>query len=125
MTIYTLVVLNNPTEGREDEYNDWYDNLHLPENFTDVAGMKTAQRFKLAAPGYMARKTGHMPWRYLTIYEVEAESPDAVEAAFDDARARGGIAANDAFDLSSVGGWFFEPIGPKLTQETAPPPRRN
>lgn len=124
MPTYTYVVLSNPVDGHEDEYNDWYDAVHLPENFTDVEGMLSAQRFKFAAPGVRARKTGEIPYRYLAIYEVEADSPEAVEAAFDKARDAGGIPASSVFDMSTVGGWFFEPIGPKLTPATAPPPRR-
>jgi hypothetical protein len=124
MPTYTYIVLSNPVEGREAEYNDWYDAVHLPENFTDVAGMKSAQRFKYAAPGVRARKTGESPYGYLAIYEIEADSSEAVEAAFDSARSAGGIPASDAFDMSTVGGWFFEPIGPKLTPGTAPTPRR-
>ena len=31
MATGAMVVFSNPTEGREDEYNDWYDNTHLPE----------------------------------------------------------------------------------------------
>jgi hypothetical protein len=124
MPVYTYIVLSNPAEGREDEYNKWYDETHLPENFTDVKGMLSAQRFRFAAPGVVARKTGKVPWRYLVIYEVEADNPDAVQEAFDAARAKGGIPASDAFDLNGTGGWFFEPVGPKLTPETAPPPVR-
>jgi hypothetical protein len=26
-----LIVYTTPAEGREDEYNDWYDNVHLAE----------------------------------------------------------------------------------------------
>ena len=26
---YTMVVFTSPVEGREDDYNDWYDNQHL------------------------------------------------------------------------------------------------
>jgi hypothetical protein len=25
----TMIVFTSPVEGREDEYNDWYDNTHL------------------------------------------------------------------------------------------------
>ncbi|MBM3676628.1 MAG: hypothetical protein FJW96_01905 [Actinobacteria bacterium] len=61
-----MVVFTNPVEGREDEFNDWYDNEHL----ADVVGggpFARAQRFVLAdvdhdvAPDY----------RYLALYEIE------------------------------------------------------
>ena len=29
--VIILVVLSSPVEGREDEYNEWYSNVHLRE----------------------------------------------------------------------------------------------
>jgi len=31
MAKYKMVTLTNPVEGREEAYNDWYQNVHLPE----------------------------------------------------------------------------------------------
>ena len=28
---YMFLGLTNATEGRDDEFNDWYDNRHLPD----------------------------------------------------------------------------------------------
>jgi hypothetical protein len=47
MARHTFVVFTNPTEGQEDEYNDWYDNTHLSD-VLKVEGFVAAQRFKLA-----------------------------------------------------------------------------
>lgn len=66
-----MVVLSNPSDpSREDEYNEWYDNVHLPE-VCDIPGFVGARRYKLseaglfpvdpAAPGYLA------------IYELDSE----------------------------------------------------
>jgi hypothetical protein len=30
-----FLVFTNPVEGREDEYNEWYDNVHLGDVATD------------------------------------------------------------------------------------------
>ena len=40
------VVLTEPVEGREAEYNDYYENLHLDEVIA-TTGWISAQRFKL------------------------------------------------------------------------------
>ena len=70
---YRLVVYSNRADGREDEYNDWYTNIHLPE-VCAVPGVKSATRIKLTAP--------MGPWgsafRYAAIYEVDAEDPTTV-----------------------------------------------
>ncbi|MFI5427140.1 hypothetical protein [Aeromicrobium sp. UC242_57] len=40
-----LVVLSNPTTAaQEDEYNDWYDNVHLDE-VKQIPGITDANRY--------------------------------------------------------------------------------
>jgi len=39
-----LIVFTNPVEGRDDEYNDWYTNTHLPD-VLKIPGITGAQRF--------------------------------------------------------------------------------
>ena len=45
MPRYNLIVLTNPVDGREDEYNDWYTNVHL-DDVLKVPGVVAAQRFR-------------------------------------------------------------------------------
>lgn len=71
---HVFVVMSNPVEGREEEYNDWYDNQHVPD-VLNVPGIVGAKRFKLstaqrAAPPY--------PYDYLAIYEIESDDPQSV-----------------------------------------------
>ena len=68
-----MVVQSGPAEGREDEYNDWYENVHLPEVLA-VPGFVGARRFR-------ALDGDH----YLTIYELDA---DDITVAVDGFRAR-------------------------------------
>ena len=42
---HLVLILTEPTEGREQEYNDYYENLHLRE-VIETTNLKTAQRFK-------------------------------------------------------------------------------
>ena len=46
MTKHVLIALTNPVEGREQEFNEWYDNQHVPD-FLALPGCVSAQRFKL------------------------------------------------------------------------------
>jgi hypothetical protein len=70
---------------REAEYNDWYDNVHLPE-VVACPGFVSGRRFGPAEPG--------LP--YIAIYEIESESVqesvDGMWAAF----AAGDITASTA-----------------------------
>jgi hypothetical protein len=60
-----MVVQSEPVDpAHEDEYNDWYDNTHVPE-ICAVPGFVSARRYKVhgaaASPAYLA------------IYEIDAD----------------------------------------------------
>jgi hypothetical protein len=62
-----MVVQARPSDpAREDEFNDWYGNTHLPEILA-VPGFVAARRYKLHDPS-----GGGSP-AYLAIYELDAD----------------------------------------------------
>ncbi len=75
-----LVVGTNPPPGKEAEFNEWYDNVHVPM-LLKAPGMVRATRYQLVGEG------DEYP-RYLAIYELEdeaamakfAQSPEAAAA---------------------------------------------
>jgi hypothetical protein len=73
MTLW-LVVMTNPTEGREQEYNDWYSNEHLADVLA-VEGFRAAQRFAFVESGL----SKDAPKRYLAIYEVDEDARERAE----------------------------------------------
>ena len=109
MTKYVALALTNPVEGREEEFNEWYDNQHVPDILT-LPGCLSAQRFKLADQQMPNRAT---PYRYLAIYEYEAAS---VEAAIAAAVERGGTPAMPRSDAVSreMLTILYAPLGPKV-----------
>ena len=88
---YTLIVYTSPAEGREDEYNAWYDDIHLPE-FSALPGVITGRRFKVVAEGKP---------QYAAIYELSAH-PDEVMAAMNEGIKNGTVRWTDAIDSASV-----------------------
>ena len=75
MAKHVLLVFSDPTEGEEDEYNRWYNEIHLKEVIA-TPGFVNAQRFKVA--DVMPGATDH---KYLAIYEVETDdAKKSVEA---------------------------------------------
>lgn len=68
MSKCVLVVLSNPVAGREDEYNHWYTTQHLADVLR-VPGFVSAQRFRIA------QDDGSAAWKYLALYEFEADDP--------------------------------------------------
>ncbi len=69
----TYLVFSNPVEGKEDRFNDWYDNVHVHEVLA-TPGLLSAQRYKLSdaeivhAEGFPEPTHG-----YLCIYEMEGD----------------------------------------------------
>ena len=73
MAEHVLVVYTNPVPGKEDEYNDWYNNVHLGEVLR-TPGMIGARRFKLVEGAGSGDEPQH---GYLAIYELESENVKA------------------------------------------------
>jgi hypothetical protein len=65
--------MTKPVEGREAEYNDWYQNVHL-DDLVAIDGVKSAQRFHLN----QAVSCDKPPLPYLAIYDVETNDIDGV-----------------------------------------------
>jgi hypothetical protein len=99
-----LAVFSNPTSPEtEDEFNSWYDTIHLKELLA-IPGVVAAKRYRLA--------DGPQPTppeqRYLTLYELEAET-GAVLAALGSRM----TPPSPALDTGSARLMFWEPIEPE------------
>lgn len=102
MAHYKLVIFSEPTEGQEDEYNRWYDVVHLPEVLS-IPGFVSAQRFKLNAP-----MIGELPHKYLSIYEVDCEDPQTVLNGLFAASQSGEMNMSDSLNVETAVGGLFE-----------------
>lgn len=71
MAQYRFIALSNAVEGREDEFNDWYDNRHIHDVLT-IPGFKQAQRgvwdSEILANGQAPTH------RHIAIYEFESDN---------------------------------------------------
>lgn len=108
VTTSILVVLTNPVEGKEDEYNRWYSDVHVRE-VVGIPGFISAQRFALT-DAQMGAAGDH---KYLAIYEVEGDPGAALEAL---KAARPDLQMSDALDLSTTSARMFAPITDKVTE---------
>lgn len=88
---YTLIVYTGPAEGREDDYNKWYDEVHLAE-FAALPGVISGRRFKVA---------GDKPAAYAAVYELSG-TPDEVFAAMNASIKDGSMHMSDALDPASA-----------------------
>ena len=100
MARYALLVFTNPKEGRDDEYNRWYDEVHLAE-VLEVEGFVAARRYN--AEPVEGTTFDH---RYAAIYEMESDLPP--DALYQRLLAAGDkMKLSDALDLSSARIQFF------------------
>lgn len=112
MKNYKLVVMSRPVAGKEDQYNDWYQNQHL-HDVTDIDSIQSAQRFKL-----VRSLNGQEFPPYLAIYDIEA---DDVEDALRDIKRRARteqMPIDEALADDAVG-LIYEEAGPPVRKRAS------
>lgn len=108
MTDYSFLVFSNPAEGREDDYNRWYDEVHLGE-VVQVPGFVGARRYKVAPTG-----DGEPPaHRYLAVYDIASDDVGATLAELGTRAGDGRLRMSDA--LGEVRTILYAPIGERRT----------
>ena len=95
-----IIALVNAVDGREDEFNDWYTNTHLPEVVV-LPGFLSAQRFEV--PQEIADQSQH---RYATVYEIEGSALDARNRLFNS-----GLGMSSSIDIANMVFSPFMPLG--------------
>ncbi len=110
MATHRLVVFSNAVPGKDAEFNDWYDKVHLKE-VLEVQGLAAAQRFEVGETQIMEGEPP--PSRYLAIYEIEGDLKEAVNAL---AAGAGGFNMTDTMDTDSTKAWAFSSIGERQTE---------
>jgi hypothetical protein len=109
---FIQIVYSNPLRDRDDEFNEWYDNVHIPQLLA-VPGMLSAQRYTLLDSEMYRAPGGRAPeHRYAIIYEMEGDV-DATMQRIQEAVAAGQIEMHDSLDMDSWRLAFWKPCGPK------------
>jgi hypothetical protein len=79
MTRMIMAVFSDAVSAdREDEYNDWYSNIHV-QDVCAIPGVKSFRRFKSSQikSAFSGEVAGGN--RYLVLYEIETDDPQEVE----------------------------------------------
>jgi hypothetical protein len=101
---YYQVVFTAMVDGKERDFNLFYDQHHAPE-LAAIPGFTSAQRMILARPS-----TGSIPaTKYLALFKVETSDIAAVKQA----ATRPGT-SGPAFDTKATRGYTFRAIGPVI-----------
>ena len=98
-TLY--MVKSNPVDGKDDEFNRWYTDVHLPE-VLQIDGFESAQRFCLTEQQIQPQSR-----RYLAIYTINGDDIDGTLANL---RSMRSFNMSDALDMSSIEISIFEQI---------------
>jgi hypothetical protein len=93
-------------EGREAEFNRWYDTVHIPEMLGRCKGFVAAQRFRLVDAG----RPGHMPEHtHLCVYEIEGDARASL-ASMDEQASLPTWTRTDTFDYGAFSSRLYEAI---------------
>ena len=102
MASHQFLVISNAVPGKEAEFNEWYNKQHIPD-VLKVPGFVAAQRFEVSGDS-------DLPGRYVAIYEMETDDP---QATLQDLMSRNGtpdMVMSDAIDLERVSASLITPI---------------
>ncbi|MCU1459480.1 MAG: hypothetical protein JWL73_3572 [Actinomycetia bacterium] len=69
-----LIVFTNAAEGRDDEYNNWYDSVHIPEILA-LEPFTSAQRFRVSENQIFPQTH-----KYVALYNFEGDADLASKA---------------------------------------------
>jgi hypothetical protein len=102
---YDQVVFTAMVEGREPEFNQFYDEHHAPE-LAAIPGFVSAQRMILARPSTASIAAT----KYLALFKVVTSDLAAVK----EIAAGPGFTKSPAFDTQATRGYTFRAVGPVI-----------
>jgi hypothetical protein len=101
-----MLAMSRPVKGREAEYNDWYQNVHLRQVLA-LPGFRSARRLRLVR---QLVECDAQP--YLAIYEIETDDIDGALQQMKDTAGSAELVISAALDAASVSASVYEPCGP-------------
>jgi hypothetical protein len=116
VTRHLYLALTNAAEGREDDFNAWYDTYHVREVVQHAPGFVAGRRFVLDPLQRTGAGTGEpAPWKYLAVYEVESENLAETFEGLSRHSAAVGFTDHDGALSPEHAAWLYSPAGPQVT----------
>ena len=108
MSKHVFVVLTNAAAGREDEFNAWYNKVHIPQ-VLQIPGIVGAQPFTLSDvqridPPYL--------YKYLALYDIDTDNLQETMSTLKKRVETGEVVMSDALSANRVS-WIYHPITEK------------
>jgi hypothetical protein len=114
MGCYSYVVLARAQQGREAEFDRWYDERHL-DDVTRIPGVVAARRFKVIHQ--QVTNLNAPQWHSLAIYEIEADDPQSVLSAISAASGTEIMPITDALNRDGLLQVIGEPVSSRRTAD--------
>lgn len=106
-----MVYIHPASTAVEDEFNRWYDHVHIPEVLERFPSMGPVQRLRLTDEQLVS--SDNLPARrYLTIYDVDTDDLQGLADELGAALADGTLAISRSVDLSPDRGPLIIYYGP-------------
>ena len=96
-----LVAFTNPVDGREAEYNEWYDKQHLSD-VCSLPGFVSARRYRLVE--------GEFEYKYLAVYEMDSDDPKRDFERLGASTQSGEMLLSGAMDSETASALLYEQI---------------
>ena len=96
-----LLAFTSPVEGRDAEFNEWYDNQHLPD-VCRAPGFVSARRFKLIE--------GESEHKYLAVYEMVSDDARRDFETLGELSGTDQVVMSDALDTDNAVALLYEEI---------------
>lgn len=90
-----LLVFTSPREGRDEEYNQWYAETHIPDMLA-IPGVTSASRYRQGPVG-----SGVSGAQYLAVYDIDGDA-GAVMKEIGARSADGRFRLSDSLDPKSA-----------------------
>lgn len=105
MTNHLFFALTNPVEGREIEFDEWYEQRHLAEVLS-IPGFVTAQRYRLSPK---QRPGDAPPWEFLALYEYAGD----IDRIHENVTSHSHQMTLSEACAADHAAWVYSPIGTK------------
>lgn len=101
-----MIIMSRPVEGRDAQYNAWYQDVHL-EQMLALKGFKSVQRFR-----HVQTLGERKSYPYAAIYEIETRDLDAVMKDLYSEAGSGRLLVDASLDRSDIYAAVYEELGP-------------
>ncbi len=102
MTKYSMVVQSQAIDGKDAEYNAWYDNQHFGD-ICAIPGVTGGRRLE-----QVMTVAGEPGLKYLAIYDIETDDIGGVMAEMGRRGAEGLMPISDALDAPASQLWIYK-----------------